>query len=102
MFSDVPFTGKITGLEQGSFENGKKEGAWVWYYSSDRLRKKANYKNDKYEGAFVSYWPYYGQLSSKGNWKNGQREGTWVDYNEDGTIDTVWSGTYKNGKRISD
>jgi len=28
-FTDVPFTGEITGREQGSFKNDKKEGSWV-------------------------------------------------------------------------
>ena len=31
-FSDVFFTGKVTGKEQGSFRKGKKVGPWVWYY----------------------------------------------------------------------
>ena len=30
-FSDVPFSGKITGSEQGSIKNGKREGTWVSY-----------------------------------------------------------------------
>ena len=31
-FSVVPFSGVTTGNEQGTFKNGKKEGAWVGYY----------------------------------------------------------------------
>ena len=27
-FSDVPFTGKVTGIEQGKMKKGKKEGKW--------------------------------------------------------------------------
>jgi antitoxin component YwqK of YwqJK toxin-antitoxin module len=52
-FSDVPFSGKITGIIQSSFKNGKKEGAWVAYY-------------------------------------------------KDGTVDKEYTGTFKNGKKISD
>jgi antitoxin component YwqK of YwqJK toxin-antitoxin module len=52
-FTEVPFTGKITGILQGSFKNGKKEGAWVAYY-------------------------------------------------KDGTVDKEYTGTFKNGKKISD
>ena len=29
-FTDVPFNGKVTGEEQGSFKSGKREGAWVF------------------------------------------------------------------------
>jgi antitoxin component YwqK of YwqJK toxin-antitoxin module len=76
-FTDVPFTGEMTGQIQGSFKNGKREGAWVGYWDN-------------------------GQLYRKGNWKNGKEEGVWVSYNQDGTINTGYTGTYKNGKKISD
>jgi len=29
-------------------------------------------------------------------------EGVWVSYNKDGTVDKKFSGTHKNGERISD
>ena len=74
-FTDVPFTGKVTGQEQGTFKNGKKEGPWVSYYDNGQLRSKGTYKNDK-------------------------KEGPWVSYNKDGTVDEDWTGTYKDGKKI--
>jgi antitoxin component YwqK of YwqJK toxin-antitoxin module len=76
-FTEVPFTGKITGNTQGSFKNGKEEGAWVTYYDN-------------------------GQLDYKGNRKNGKLDGAWVGYNEDGTVDKEYTGTFKYGKKISD
>ena len=100
-FSDVPFSGKLTGMEQGTYKNGKKEGAWVYYYSNGQVSYKGNYKNGEREGE----WDYYennGQLWSKGNFKNSEREGAWVDYNKDGTIVKKLTGTYNNGKKISD
>ncbi|MDB9958253.1 hypothetical protein OAD42_04115 [Oceanospirillaceae bacterium] len=75
--TDVPFNGNITGLEQGSFKNGKKEGVWLWYWSN-------------------------GQLSSKGNYNNGMYDGDWVGYRKDGTLVKEWTGTFKNGVKISD
>ena len=30
-FTNVPFTGNITGTKQGKIKNGKKEGPWVEY-----------------------------------------------------------------------
>ena len=60
-FSDVPFTGNITGkTEQGTIRNGKKEGLWVYYYDN-------------------------GQLSSKGAYKDGKEVGPWVRYSSDGS-----------------
>ena len=76
-FTDVPFSGNVTGHEQGSIENGKREGGWVSYYDN-------------------------GQLESKGNYKNGKQEGIWVRYEENGTVWKEETGTYKNDVKISD
>ena len=33
-FTDIPFTGKVTGKKQGLFENGIKEGLWVYFHEN--------------------------------------------------------------------
>ena len=77
-FTEVPFTGKIGGQFNGLIENGKREGSWISYWGNGQLWKEGDYKNDK-------------------------EEGYWVWYNYDGTIITeLLTGTYKNGKKISD
>ena len=76
-FTDVPFTGKTEGKEQGSLKNGKNEGPWMAYWDN-------------------------GQLMAKGDYKDGLREGSWVDYNKDGSVSTDATGTYKDGVKISD
>ena len=100
-FTDVPFSGEVTGSEQGSFESGKRDGAWVWYHENGQLWFKGNYKNNKKEGGRVIYYKS-GQLRLEGNYENGKWEGTWVFYNEDGTVDETLTGTYKNSVKISD
>ena len=47
LFSDVPFTGKLTGYQQGSFKNGERDGPWVGYYENGQLWYKGNFKNGK-------------------------------------------------------
>jgi antitoxin component YwqK of YwqJK toxin-antitoxin module len=124
-FTDVPFTGKVTGNEQGSFKNGRKDGAWVSYYQNGQLRYKDNYKNGETEGAWVGYYEngqlwykknykngksegasvgYYenGQLHDKGNFKNDEMEGVWITYNRDRSVFKSFTGTFKNGEKISD
>jgi hypothetical protein len=124
-FTDVPYTGEVTGDTQGSFKSGKKDGAWISYWDNGQLSYEGNYKNDKREGVWVSYfddgtlnrkgsftnginegtWAYYhrnGQLSYKGNWKNGKQDRAWASYNEDGTVDKASTGTFKDGVKISD
>jgi len=74
-FSDVPFSGKVTGSFNGLIMNGKREGAWILYWNN-------------------------GQLYSKRNYKNGKKEGAWVEYEKDGTLYRERSGTFKNGYKI--
>jgi len=100
-FSDVPFSGEVTGLSKGTFKNGKVDGTWIGYYDNDQLNYKTTFKKLKMEGASVHYHKN-GQLWSKGNFKNGEREGAWVDYNKDGTVVKRFTGIFKNGKKISD
>ena len=100
-FTDIPFTGEVTGEEQGSFKNGKKEGAWVAYHRNGKLLRKSNYKDGKAEGVYVSYHDN-GQLYDKGHLKNGKKEGAWASYYEDGTVFKLLTGTFKDGKKISD
>jgi len=69
-FSDVPFTGKVTGKTQGSFRKGKKHGPWVSYHENGQLRDKGTYKNGKMDGPWVEYYKN-GQLWIKGTYKNG-------------------------------
>ena len=99
-FSDVPFTGKTTGQEQGSFKNGKKDGSWIAYWENGQLLYKCDFKNGNLDGSYISYWDN-GQLLSKGNWKNGKEEGYWVRYKEDGTVWTEYTGIFKDGVKIS-
>jgi len=42
------------------------------------------------------------QLDFKGNYKNSKKDGEWVSYNKDGTVNKIKTGTYKDGKKISD
>ena len=76
-FTDFPFTGEVTGDAHGSLKNGQKDGAWVHFDEN-------------------------GQLNFKGNYKNGKTEGAWVKYMPDGTVWKEYTGTFKNGVKISD
>ena len=96
-YTEVPFTGKVTGKTQGSFKNGKKHGFWVEYDRDGRVSKKVSNKNGK-ENTYVEY-RYYdnGQLHSKVTYKEGKEDGPWIEYHKNGKLD--FKGTYKDGKR---
>jgi len=74
-FSDVPFTGKVTGETQGYLKDGRREGSWVGYFKN-------------------------GQLSYKGNRKTGDRVGVWFECLENGEV--KHKDIYKDGVKISD
>ena len=76
-FTDVPFTGEVTGETQGSVKDGKEEGLWV-----------DNHKN--------------GQISSKGTYTDGKQDGPWVGYDQNGNVRDSYTGTFKDGVKISD
>ena len=67
--SDKPFTGKVSGKEDGEIIEGKREGTWIFYYENGVLKFKGNYKQEKANGIWVHY-SENGQLLSKGNWKD--------------------------------
>ena len=69
-FTDVPFTGKITGKTQGLFKNGRKHGLWVGYHDNGQLGYKGTYKNGKLDGPWV-YYHDDRQLKYKATFKNG-------------------------------
>ena len=95
-FTDVPFTGKTTGIKQGTFKNGKKDGPWVDYWDNGHLFSKGNYKNNLREGAWILYYSN-GQLWSKDNYKNGVPEGPYVSYYDNGQLNK--KGDFMNGKQ---
>ena len=99
-FTDVPFTGEISGKVSGKFINGKKHGSWNSYDENGQLYIKTTYKNGIEEGPSLMY-DDNGQLMSKGNVKNGKRDGLWIDYWSDGTVNNGLTGQWKNGVKIS-
>ena len=98
-FTDVPFTGKVTGRGKGKLKNGKREGLWVHYWDNGQISSKGTYKDGKREGPWVIYYKN-GQLMTKGTYKNGRKEGLGVGFYPDGTLIEQWTGTYKDGKKV--
>jgi len=84
-FTDVPFTGNITGKSHGKIKNGKRDGPWVFYRDNGQLWEKGTYKDGKEEGPWVFYYDN-GQLRSKGTYKGGEKEDDWVYYSSDGSV----------------
>ena len=96
---------------KGTYKDGNKHGPWILYYENGQLWDKNTYKDGEVDGPWVSYHEN-GQLREKGTYKVGKRNGPWVFYRENGDEDLTGasstkyydhegSGTYKDGKKIS-
>ena len=96
-FSDVPFTGKVDGEEQGKIIKGKREGKWLFYYESGQLNKKGNYKNGKREGEWLVFH-HSGKLKEKGNFIDGKEEGEFLYYRYNGSLKS--KSNYKDGEHM--
>ena len=83
-FTNVPFTGSLTGKAQGSLKNGVKVGAWVEYDRKGRVSQEISYNTfSKHTRVTYSYHGN-GQLKEKATYKDGKKEGPWVSYHGNG------------------
>ncbi len=96
-FTDIPFIGDVSGQQNGTIINGKRDGFWESYYESGQLNWKGSYKDDCLDGP----WEYYydnGQLSYKGNYIGGKEDGIFEHYKENGKFHK--KEKWRNGKVI--
>ena len=98
-FTEVPFTGTVTGLVKGKLKNGKWDGPNIVFWTNGQLISKGTYTDGKQEGPWVGFWTN-GQLMYKGTYKDGKQEGPYVSYNEHGTVNEKKTGTYRNGVKV--
>jgi antitoxin component YwqK of YwqJK toxin-antitoxin module len=84
-FSDIPFTGEITGKIQTYIKNGKYEGQFKLYHDNGQLHYKTFIKNSLREGQYISYYEN-GVILEKGVYKKNIKEGTWYSYYDNGQL----------------
>lgn len=85
--------------EVKNWEQGEKQGAWLWFYESGQVRMNAYYVHNKLEGKFTVYYAN-GVVMLSGVYKNDRRDGDWTYRNEDGSIQIVLQ--YANGKMLNE
>jgi antitoxin component YwqK of YwqJK toxin-antitoxin module len=85
--------------EVKNWEQGKKQGAWLWFYESGQVRMTAYYVQNKLEGKFIVYYANGGVMLS-GMYKNNRRNGDWTYKNEDGSTQIVLQ--YADGKLLNE
>ena len=104
---------------EGEFNDGKKEGLWVYYnaygrvesreqylngmlngfdkayFADEKLANEVLYKEDRRFGLSQDYYPD-SSLETQGRYVNGLQEGPWYQYNADGTLNGLYF--FVNGK----
>lgn len=69
-FSNIPFTGTVSGNIKGNVKNGTPDGLWEWYHDNGQLNQIGTYK----DGKRVGLWRWYddqGNLSHTATYKDG-------------------------------
>ncbi len=86
-------------IKEYAFLNGKFDGSFIsWYAFDGQMEKKCNYKNGKLHGLYQQ-WYENGQTERKCNYKNGKLHGLYQQWYENGQTERKCN--YKNGKFIS-
>ena len=98
-FTDVPFAGKVTGKQQGSFKNGKRDVLWVKYYKDGKLSGKRIYTFGRKQGPWIYYYRN-SHLSMKDDYKELRAYGPCVGYKSDRTVNENFTGTLKGGMKV--
>ena len=89
-----------TVAKKGQYVKGKKEGKWIEYEITGKVREEVNYKNNKKEGTFKRYHLSKDKLMAQqiGRFVKGTKQGKWKRYYLDGTLKS--ESNYTNGKLI--
>ncbi|MGV3631970.1 MAG: toxin-antitoxin system YwqK family antitoxin [Bacteroidota bacterium] len=83
-------------LLTGSFQEGKKQGEWKYYYYTGDLEKISHYENNQLNGKYEYYYDK-NRLNVEGYFKDGEKNGVWTWYTNQGNRDM--SGTFKEGRQ---
>lgn len=82
-------------MEQRTFVDGVKHGAWLKYFEDGKKWLVANYEQGELSGTFEMY-KSDGKPELKGTYSVGSRHGRWLMYNENGSVRT--QDFYHQGK----
>ena len=93
-FTNVPFTGEISGVQSGSFKKGKKNGEWLVYHENGQLKWEGNHKDGKQDDLWKRYYEN-GQLEFRSNFKDGKQDGLYEYFYENGQLEI--KEYYKDG-----
>ena len=114
-----------TKRSEGNYRNTTKEGSWTYWYENGAKRWEGSYVNGRpegpeaawyengvrfYEGAqhnglregWFTFWHSNGAKWFEGEYREDLKEGYFRYWHASGAVDSVNTGTYLHGRRVSD
>lgn len=86
-------SGKVRG--RGSFRAGRLEGTWKLHYATGVLKSTGKFRDNYRTGKWV-FFDKYGKKRGQGVFKNGYRHGAWTEYYSGGAV--FYTGAYRKNK----
>ena len=72
-------------VEEGKYQDNKKEGIWKEYYPNNNLKNKITFENNRPNGYAIMYHDN-GKISEEGLWKNNRWVGNYKLYYDNGQV----------------
>lgn len=72
-------------IEQGHFNNSRKNGLWTKFFPSGKTKSEIEYANSRPNGAYKTYYEN-GQVEEEGTWKNNRNTQSFKRYYENGQV----------------
>ena len=88
---------EATLLTEGTYKNGRRDGAWITYYPNGQKAAESNFKDDRKDGREAA-WYRSGKKQLEADYKNGVPHGAITMWNEQGVV--VLTREYKDGKLV--
>ena len=95
-------------VEQGEYENSRKQGIWKKFFPNGKTKSEIAYVNSRPNGYYKTYYEN-GELEEEGEWKNNKNTGTFIRkhpngelaqefvFNEKGKRDGIQKYYYEDG-----
>lgn len=72
-------------VEQGEYENSRKQGIWKMFYPNGKTKSEIAYVNSRPNGYYKTYYEN-GELEEEGEWKNNRNVGKFVRKHPNGEV----------------
>ena len=72
-------------IEEGKYDNSRKQGLWKKFFTSGKTKSEIEYKNSRPNGKYTTYFEN-GQIEEEGNWKSNRNTGDFKRYYDNGQV----------------